>query len=224
MITNPYPGKFITFEGIDGSGKSEQFRRAITVLGAYHPEIKFFETKEPTKEASGVKIYDILFGRHPLFKLEEMSPFDMQELYFEDRMVHYRNFVIPKLIDGIHVISDRGVASKVYGVNSPGDFDKLSKLEEEMFKEGNVQYIWPDAILIYDVPVSVAIERLKAKNVELDKFEEERNLVRVRQNYIDFLSQFPNCYIINGDADPTTVFVETRRILGKIFDISEWNT
>lgn len=223
MLSNPYAGKFITFEGIDGSGKSEQFRRALTVMGAYHPEIKFFETKEPTKEASGVKIYDILFGRHPLFKLESMRPFDMQELYFEDRIVHYKNIVIPKLMDGIHVISDRGAASKVYGVNHPSDFVTLSKLEEDMFKQADVPYIWPDAILIYDVPVSVAMERLKAKNVELDKFEQEQNLIRVKQNYLDFANQFTNCHIIDGNADPTAVFVETRRILGKIFGVSEWN-
>lgn len=222
MIANPYSGKFITFEGIDGSGKSEQFRRAVTVMGAYHPEIKFFETKEPTTEQSGKKIYDILFGRHPFFKLESMHPFDMQELYFEDRVVHYRNLVIPKLMGGTHVISDRGVASKVYGVNSSSDFDELAKLEEDVFRQADVLYVWPDAILIYDVPVSVAMERLRTKNVELDKFEQEQNLVKIRQNYLYFASQFPNCHIIDGNADPTTVFTETRRILGKIFGFPEW--
>lgn len=222
MLPNPYLGKLIIFEGIDGSGKSEQFRRAVTVIRAYHPEIKFFETKEPTQESSGVKIYDILFGRHPHFKLEAMHPFDMQELYFEDRIVHYKQIIIPKLVNGIHVISDRGVASKVYGVNSAYDFTELAKLEENMFKQTNVPYLWPDAILIYDVPVLVAMARLKAKNVELDKFEQEQNLARVRQNYLEFTRRFPNCHIIDGNADPTTVFVETRRTLGRILGISDW--
>ena len=136
--------------------------------------------------------------------------------------MHYRHLVIPKLMAGTHVISDRGVASKVYGVNHPSDFAELSRLEGEMFKEASIPYIWPDAILIYDVPVSVAMERLKAKNVELDKFEQEQNLIKVRQNYLDFAGRFPNCRIIDGTADPITVFGETRRLLGEIFGVSEW--
>ena len=203
MITNPYSGKFVTFEGIDGSGKSEQFSRTVRFMQAYHPKIPMADTKEPTKNLSGVEIYNILHGRHSIYRLAEMHRFHFQSFYFKDRIWHYKSVVIPALNIGTHILSDRGVASGAFGAKSPDDFKTIIGIQEQMFLAAEVPFIWPDLILIFDVDVSVAMERLNKRGVALDQFEQEGNLKRVRENYLAFAKTYPNCRIVDGSAHQT---------------------
>src|SRR3989338_1407481 len=217
MIANPYAGKFITFEGIDASGKSGQFTRLKTWLQAYHEKQfrKTFFTKEPDIEhKSGREIYDLLLGRHPALKIEDLHPFEMQSRYFRNRVWHYRARVIPNLAKEFHVISDRGVASLCFGVSSPAEFKPLIGIEEQAFLGADVPFLWPDAILIYDVPADAARERLLAQGKELDAFERDMSFqMRVRDNYLTFAGEYSNCHVIDGSGQPEEVFAKTKGVV-----------
>lgn len=223
MQLNSYPGKLITFEGIDGSGKSQQFVRAKNFLAA--SQISVVCTKEPTDQPHGELIYDLLNGRQnaefPHLKLSEMHRFHIQSLYFRDRIWNYKNRINPSLRIGLHVLSDRGVVSKVYGAKSPDDFPVLSGIEEQFFLAANVLFIWPDLNLIYDVPVELAMARLNEQGKVLDKFETEKILYRIRENYLAFAKMYPNCLVIDGRPDEQTVFSETRKVLKQTLNLAD---
>lgn len=224
MIPNPYSGKYICFEGIDKSGKSEQFKRWGNVLRAYHEAQfqKIFFTKEPDVEhESGREIYDLLCGKHPILKIEDLHPFEFQSRYFRNRIWHYQARVIPNLAKEFHVISDRGVASMCFGASSPTDFKPLMGIQEQAFLGAGVDFICPDAILIYDVPADIAGQRLLAQGKEPDAFEKDLKFqMKVRNNYLAFAKQYPNCYIIDGSGPAEEVFIKTKEILVPILGLN----
>ena len=221
MISNPYPGKFITFEGIDGSGKSEQYARSVSFLKAYFKDLKLALTKEPTDQPSGREIYSILRKQHPTLKLSEMHSYQFQEMYFRDRVWNYRNRVIPWISSGIHVLADRGPVSVVFGADSYANFDDLMNIQEQVFKYSGTDFIWPDGNIIYDVPVEVAMDRMLKSGKVLDQFEEIENLRRVRNNYLAFAQDYDNCYVIDGSKSPQEVFEMTKNVLYFILGLTD---
>ena len=225
MITNPYSGKYICFEGIDASGKSGQFTRMKTWLQAFH-EAKFrktFFTKEPDIDhPSGKEIYDLLLNRHATFNIANLHPFEMQSRYFRNRIWHYRVKVLANLAKEFHVISDRGVASMCFGVSSPFEFKPLMGIQEQFFLGAGVPFIWPDAILIYDVSADVARQRMLEQGKELDAFERGLDFqMMVRENYLAFAKQYLNCHIIDGSGQPEEVFTKTKEILVPMLGLQE---
>lgn len=224
MTKNPYAGKIIHFEGIDASGKSGQFLRWKNVLQAFHEAQfkKMFFTKEPnTEHPSGKEIYELLQNKHLTVNIVDLHPFEMQSRYFRNRIWHYRARVIPYLAKEFHVISDRGVASMCFGVSSPAEFKPLMGIQEQAFEGAEVPFIWPDAILIYDVPADVARHRLLAQGKELDWFEKNMEFqMGVRDNYLAFAKQYPNCHIIDGSGQPEEVFTKTKEILVPLLGLS----
>lgn len=217
MQPNTYPGKFITLEGVDASGKSRQFlllkgfiQAALSLVGR---DVLF--TKEPdTDHESGREIYDILMGRHKTINIADLHPFEMQSRYFRNRIWHYRKKVLQALMRGEHVISDRGVASICFGISSPDEFRPLLSIEEQAFLGAETPFPWPDMILIFDVPVEIARERLNAQGKDLDAFERDLAFqMRVGENYLEFARRYPNCHVIDGSGNPDEVFQKTKEFI-----------
>lgn len=210
MIKNPYPGRFITIEGIDGSGKSDQFKLIRNDLLAA-PNINVVFTKEPPNNEVGVEIYDILRKNHPTIKLSDLSRLEMQRKYFLARRMQYQDLNIPVLRAGVHVVSDRGVLSVAYGLKDITELDHFSSIQQGMFDYHRVPLITPDLNLIYDVDIDVAIERLKKKNRALDEFEQKSILEPTRTNYLAIAQKIPNCIVIDGMPPIEEVFKETKK-------------
>jgi dTMP kinase len=217
MIANPYACKYICFEGIDASGKSSNFTRFKTWLQAYHEKQfqKTFFTKQPDVDhPSGREIYELLQKRHKTLNIADLHSFEMQSRYFRNRIWHYRAKVIPNLAKEFHVISDRSVGSICFGVSSPKEFRPLMGIQEQAFQGAETPFIWPDAVLIYDVPSNVARQRMLDQGKELDAFERDINFqMRVRKNYLAFAEQYPNCHIIDGSGQHEEVFARTKEVI-----------
>jgi len=215
MIPNPYKSKFIIFEGIDGSGKSEQYSRLQSLLKEDFAKVKVVYPKEPDfKRPVGKTIYQILLGEHPEYQLRRMQPYHFQAFYIEDRMSNYRQNIIPALQDGMHVIQDRGAASSIcYGVKGAGEFQDLLGLHDRVFSAAQVPFIWPDLILIFDIPSDLAVKRMLNGGKKLDKFETKAKLSAVRKNYLAFAKKYPNCAVIDGTPDAAKVFAKTKKLL-----------
>jgi dTMP kinase len=225
MTKNPYPGKYICFEGIDDSGKSTQFTRFRTWLQAYYEKefCRIFFTKEPnTDHSSGREIYELLLGKHPTLNIADLHPFEFQSRYFRNRIWHYRSRIIPNLAKEFHVVADRGVASLCFGVSSPTEFKPLIGIEEQAFLGAEVPFIWPDAILVYDVPADVAKQRMLAQGKEPDAFEKDLEFqMRVRENYLAFAKRYSNCYVIDGSGQSEEVFARTKEVLTPILGLAK---
>ena len=154
-------GKFITFEGIDGAGKSTHVASVAELLRAQGRTV--ITTREPGGTALGEKLRALL--------LEEPMHLETEALLmFASRREHIAQVIAPALARGDWVISDRFTdASFAYqGGGRKLSLDKLAVLEQWVHPD-----LQPDLTLLFDVPLEVARQRLDAHRT-LDKFEKEK--------------------------------------------------
>ena len=164
--------KFITFEGMDGAGKSthlDWFAESLRQRG-----IEVVVTREPGGTALGEQLREMLLNQQMSVGTEAM-------LMFAARLEHIEQVIKPSLHAGKWVISDRfSDASFAYqGGGRNMDWERLRQLEQWVHPE-----LQPDLTLFFDVPVQVARQRL-SNNVSLDRFEQEQSdfFERVRAGY-----------------------------------------
>ncbi|MFJ3046576.1 dTMP kinase [Herbaspirillum chlorophenolicum] len=184
-------GKFITFEGIDGAGKSthiafvaEQLRaRGLTVVA----------TREPGGTELGEKLRELLLHQKMHLETEAL-------LMFASRREHLAQVIEPALARGDWVISDRFTdASFAYqGGGRKLSLDKLDALEQWVHP-----HLQPDLTLLFDVPLEVARARLDAERTP-DKFEQEKAnfFAATRAEYLRRAAEFPARFRIIDSTRP----------------------
>ncbi|KKS90516.1 MAG: putative thymidylate kinase [Parcubacteria group bacterium GW2011_GWF2_43_11] len=196
MIKNPYLGKFIVFEGLDGSGQSTQadlLRNFLTEKG-----FEVILTKEPTQDSQASREI-----RETLGKKIKITPQKLQELFTQDRREHLENLIIPALKEGKMVISDRYFFSTfAYGVFSGLDLTWLMKINDE--------FLIPDATFILKVRPEICVSRIEKRGSAKTLFEEVEKLSRVWQTYAILPNHIENAYIINGEKIIEEVFAEVK--------------
>ena len=177
--------KFITFEGVDGAGKSTHlawFADALRQRG-----LDVVVTREPGGTPLGEQLREMLLNQPMSIGTEAL-------LMFAARLEHIEQVIKPALSSGKWVISDRfSDASFAYQGGGRGlDWDKLSQLEQWVHPD-----LQPDLTLFFDVPVEVARQRLE-NNASLDRFEQEQAdfFERVRAGYHKRVRQNPQRYAI----------------------------
>ena len=198
--------KFITFEGVDGAGKSTHlhwFAEALRQRG-----VDVVVTREPGGTPLGEQLREILLNQPMGIGTEAM-------LMFAARLEHVEQVIRPALLAGKWVISDRfSDASFAYQGGGRGlDWSKLEQLEQ--WVHGDLQ---PDLTLFFDVPVEVARQRLSA-NASLDRFEQEQAdfFERVRAGYHKRIRQNPQRYaVIDGAQSMDDVKQQLEGIVSSI--------
>ncbi len=183
--------KFITFEGVDGAGKSTHLVWFADTLRQRGLDVVV--TREPGGTQLGEQLRVILLSQPMCIGTEAM-------LMFAARLEHIEQVIKPALRAGKWVISDRfSDASFAYQGGGRGlDWDKLNQLEQWVHPD-----LQPDLTLFFDVPVEVARQRL-AHNVSLDRFEQEQAdfFERVRAGYHKRIRQNPQHYAVIDGAQP----------------------
>jgi dTMP kinase len=184
-----YRGKFITLEGMDGAGKSTHIPTIISLLERRGVEV--VSTREPGGTLLGEKLRALLLH-------DEMHAETETLLMFAARREHIAQVIVPALERGAYVLSDRFTdATYAYQCGAKKvDVDKVRQLES--WVQGSLQ---PDLTLLFDVPVSVSMQRLSAARSP-DKFESESAefFERLRVVYIDRAKENPLRFrVINAD-------------------------
>ncbi len=173
-------GKFITFEGVDGAGKSTHIAQFAEALRARGKNV--ISTREPGGTPLGEKLRELL--------LHEAMHLDTEALLmFASRREHIAQLIAPALARGDWVISDR-FTDATFAYQGGGRQLPLARLELlEQWVHAELQ---PDLTLLFDVPLAVARERL-SRSRTLDKFEREQDefFERVRSVYLQRAAQFP---------------------------------
>lgn len=165
--------KFITFEGVDGAGKSTHlawFADALRQRG-----IDLLVTREPGGTPLGERLREILLNQPMHAETEAL-------LMFAARCEHVEQVIRPALQRGTWVISDR-FSDASFAYQGGGRGVALAKLEQlEQWVHADLQ---PDLTLLFDIPIEVARQRL-ANNISLDRFEQEQGsfFEKVRQAYL----------------------------------------
>lgn len=191
-------GKFISFEGIDGAGKSTHIASVAAMLGARALEVVV--TREPGGTPLGEKLRSLLLAEPMHVETETL-------LMFAARREHLANVIEPALARGAWVISDRfSDATRAYqGGGRRVDAEKIERLVQWVHPTIN-----PDLTLLFDLPREIAEQRLAA-NRTLDRFEQERDEFhhRVRATYQALARAEPSRFRII-DADSSVVDINKK--------------
>lgn len=189
---------FVSFEGIDGSGKTEQVRRLVCHLRAIGADV--LQTKEPDGGHLGLEVRSILTRDE-----RQLSAAEQLLLVSAARYDHVRNIIVPALEEGRWVISDRFVDS-TYAFQvaaSDLDLDPLFRAATEIV----VGSVLPDLTFILDLPVAAASARRLARlNEAADPSEALRDFEGIRRALLDVADRNPErCTVIDGDRPPELV-------------------
>jgi dTMP kinase len=164
-------GKFITFEGIEGSGKSTHIKLLAGFLN--DEKIPALVTQEPAGTEIGRKIGDILFNR----RHREMFSETELLLFCAARAQHVREVIMPALAAGKYVLCDR-FSDATFAYQSAGrglDADFIRTLNDYC-----APGLKPDLTLLFDLPVEAGLQRAARRDAKLhdpslaDRFEREK--------------------------------------------------
>lgn len=199
-------GRFIVFEGIDGSGKGTQFSMFADYLFKLNKYNHIILTRNPWKSRE-------IRGILRLEESAEKQAEKLAELFVNDRKEQASEIIVPNLRKGIDVISDRYLLSTIC-------YQQAQGMSAEKLKLMHRGVLVPDLIFILDIPAEVAGKRIKKDSRFEQKFEKDLDfLERVRQNYLKTPELFPesNIVIIHGNQTPEEVHQDIVKAFNKRF-------
>lgn len=194
-------GRFITFEGGEGAGKSSQVGRLAEHLRGLGHEVVV--TREPGGSPGAEAIRHVLLSG----VAEAFGPLAEAALFAAARADHLDQTIRPALEAGHWVVCDRFVdSSRVYqGLAGEVSADRLRELEA-----ASVGADMPDLTLLLDVPVEIGLARATKRRGSnaVDRFERDEASVheRRRQAFLDLARAEPGRFVVvDAGQDPTTV-------------------
>ncbi|MBT6285083.1 MAG: dTMP kinase [Rhodospirillaceae bacterium] len=200
-------GKFITFEGGEGAGKSTQIKRLAAAIEKTGLTVTV--TREPGGSRGAETIRAMLLDPDA-----EWDPPTEALLHFAARADHYTTKIAPALKEGAWVLCDRFADStrayQGYGLGlDMGAIETLYEIALDDFV--------PDLTIILDIPVETGVERMIERGADPDRYEKMDTAFheRLRQGFLEIAKQDPDrCAVIDANNDIDTV-------TGRIFDCVE---
>ena len=201
--------KFITLEGIEGSGKTSSLKSITDLLDKKN--ISYIVTREPGGSSIGKELRAILLDPDT-----EISPEVELMLMLSDRKDHVEKIILPNLEKGNWVVSDRFMDSSIAYQGGGRQLDK--KLIISLTDYLNLPQ--PDLTLLFDLPVEISLSRVKARG-ELDRFEKEELEFhkRIRNTYLDLAKNNSNrIKIIDSSEKIESMLNNVKQAIEKLFN------
>ncbi|MFB2763629.1 MULTISPECIES: dTMP kinase [Marinobacter] len=207
-------GRFITFEGTEGVGKSTQLENAANTLKDLG--VDFIVTREPGGTPMAENIRELLLSprEEPVHETTELL------LMFAARAQHLHNRILPALDKGQWVLCDRFTdATFAYQGGGRGvPAERIALLESLV--QGEVR---PDHVILLDAPVETGMARAK-KRGELDRFEQETLAFfqRIRDTYLARATAMPgNYHVVNAALPLEQVSASVSALLAALVKMAE---
>ena len=200
---------FITFEGIDGVGKSTQIRLAEDYLTKLGHEV--LVTFEPGGTELGHEIRQLLLHRKG-----DVAPRAEALLYAADRAHHVSTKIRPALEAGKVVISDRYLDSSVA---YQGAGRKLAAAEVRNISVWAVDGLLPDLTVLLDLEAGLAARRRENTGQEPDRLELEKQefFEAVRAEYLKLAAVEPNRFlVVSAEGTPEEIFASVQAKLDEL--------
>ena len=201
--------KFITLEGIEGSGKTSSLKSITDLLDKKN--ISYVVTREPGGSSIGKELRAILLDPET-----EISPEVELLLMLSDRKDHVEKIILPNLEKGNWVVSDRFMDSSIAYQGGGRQLGK--KLIISLSEYLNLPQ--PDLTLLFDLPVETSLSRVKARG-ELDRFEKEELEFhkRIRNTYLDLAKNNSNrIEIIDSSKKIESMLNNVKQAIEKLFN------
>ncbi|MDL2272332.1 dTMP kinase, partial [Desulfovibrio sp. OttesenSCG-928-I05] len=210
---------FISFEGMEGSGKSSAMATLAQMLE--EKGLSVLRTREPGGSRLGRELRALLLDS----RNSDICPETELFLYLADRAQHVHSVIRPALDSGTIVFSDRYADSTIvyqgYGRGLPPD---------ELYEMNNkaVGGVWPDYTLLFDVDPALGLQRARGRNKLEGKEESEGRFeaeslafhTRVRQGFLDWAARFPARFrIIDAGQTQDDVIRQARTALNTLFTL-----
>jgi dTMP kinase len=209
--------RFVTFEGIEGCGKTTQMRLAAAWLTGRG--ISVLSTAEPGGTPLGLKIREVLLNRGSL----EIDAEAELLLFAAARAQHVREVILPALRTGKWVLCDRfadaTLAYQGFGRGLDAGFIRT-------LNAFSMLSLSPDRTFLFDLPVETGLTRAEGRTAGVrpeaaeDRFEREDQAFheRIRNGYLNLAAGEPERFrVIDGAADVETVHLEVCRRLAELF-------
>jgi len=213
MISDvPARGKFITFEGLDGSGKSTQVEKLARSLRAHG--LSVIITREPGGTSAGERIREVLLHS----ATSGLSPLTEMALMFASRAQHVHEVILPALAEGRIVLCDRFTDSTEAYQGGGRKLGTKPVLQLHEILCGNLQ---PDLTIMLDNEVAFSVERARRRNrkhkgarsekgaekeKDENRFEQENRAFfgRVRHAYLAIAAREPHrVHVVNARGTPS---------------------
>jgi len=202
-MTSAQTGYFISFEGIDGAGKSTHVDAFRNLMQERYPNREVVMTREPGGTALGEQLRNLLLDAPMNLETEAL-------LMFAARREHIAQVIEPALAAGKIVISDRFTdASFAYQGGGRGlSLEKLNDLERWVQARPDGSLLQPNLTILFDLPGEIAESRRskvrapdKFEKMDLDFFE------KVRQEYLRRAKADPNRFhLIDATQTPESIW------------------
>lgn len=191
-------GKFIAFEGIDGSGKTTQAKMLAKGLKTLGYDVVL--TREPGGTEKGKAIRELALDKEVGGKDPKLALF----LFLADRRLHLLEVIQPALGSGKIVICDRYEGSTLaYQVFAGGLDFKQVRAFNDYITDGLV----PDLTIYLDVPVQIGRQRKAKQGIRLTHYDKKEVAFRqkLRQGYLKLAKILPSWVVIDGNGSPEEV-------------------
>jgi dTMP kinase len=209
-VSSQVRGKFITFEGLDGCGKSTQLERTAMALRAR--KLPVVLTREPGGTPSGERIRQLVLDA----RTSSLAPLAELALMFAARAQHIREVIQPSLAAGQIILCDRFTDSTEAYQGGGRKLGSELVLELHRILCGNLQ---PDLTILMDSDAAVSVRRARRRNqartstnvrrdIDENRFERESRTFfgRVRQAYLAIAKREPKRVVMvdaRGTPDAT---------------------
>src|SRR5207244_1348716 len=195
-------GRFISFEGLDGCGKSTQIEKLANVLRAQGPSI--VATREPGGTSAGEKIRQLLLDTSTsgLSSMAELA------LMFASRAQHIKEVIQPALAEGRVVLCDRFTDSTEAYQGGGRKLGSKAVLQLHEVLCGNLQ---PDLTILLDNDVNITVERARRRNRQHKNRRPDKDENRFEQENRAFFGRVRNAYLAIAAREPQRVHVVDAR-------------
>lgn len=207
-ITTGSRGSFITFEGVEGAGKSTRCRELIARLE--RSGISVLHTREPGGPPASERIRSLLLDPELL-----ITPLTELMLYLASRASNVDLVIRPALREGINVICERySDATFAYQIGGRGLPVKPVKDADSLATGG----LMPDLTILLDLDPEEGFARLRRQGREKDRIELEKISFhrRVREIYLELASNEPRYFVIDASQEPD---VQDRLIIDSVLNV-----
>jgi dTMP kinase len=195
-------GKFVTFEGLDGSGKSTQIEKLARSLRAH--SIPVTVTREPGGTTAGEKIREVLLHS----TTSGLSPLTEMALMFASRAQHIHQIILPALTEGRVVLCDRFTDStEAY----QGGGRKLGSKPVLALHEILCGGLQPDMTILLDNEVAFSVDRARRRNRQNKTTRPEKDENRFEQESRAFFGRVRGAYLAIAVREPQRVQVVNAR-------------